>query len=535
MGLFNMSAEGDNRSEDEAMGTEEEISDSSDVEMDGEDVVIIEELTDEQKSTLAEKRKLEGNEFYKQKSYSKALEYYSEAIELCPKCCAYYGNRAATFMMLSKYDKALEDARVSLQIDPNFVKGHLREAKCHLIMGVASPAIVSYEKALALEPNNNVAISELQQAKALQQFEQQAEQAYQNQDYRKVVYCMDRCKDVSPECTKFKVLKAECLALLKRYQESQELANDLLRADGNNADAIYVRGLCLYYQDNVQKAFQHFQQVLRLAPDHQRARTAYRNAKLLNQKKEEGNEAFRTGKLTKAYDVYSEALAIDPNNVFVNSKLYCNRATVCSKTGKLQDAIEDCSKAIELDDTYTKAYLRRAKCYLDTEQYDEAVRDYEKLHKTDKSSREYRKLLQDAKLELKKSKRKDYYKVLGVTKTANEDEIKKAYRKRALLHHPDRHSSASDAEKKEEEKKFKEVGEAYSVLSDAKKKARYDSGQDLEDLDGGMGGFHHDIDPNMMFQTFFGGGGGGFHHMGGQGMGGGGGGGFPGGFSFQFG
>ena len=68
-----------------------------------------------------------------------------------------------------------------------------------------------------------------------------------------------------------------------------------------------------------------------------------------------------------------------------------------------------------------------------------------------------RQLLQEAKLELKKSKRKDYYKILGVEKTANDDEIKKAYRKRAMVHHPDRHSSASDDEKKDHETKFKEV------------------------------------------------------------------------------
>lgn len=51
----------------------------------------------------------------------------------------------------------------------------------------------------------------------------------------------------------------------------------------------------------------------------------------------------------------------------------------------------------------------------------------------------------------------------------------------ALVHHPDRHASATDEEKKEEEKKFKEVGEAYTILSDPVKKSRYDNGQDLEE------------------------------------------------------
>jgi DnaJ family protein C protein 7 len=65
--------------------------------------------------------------------------------------------------------------------------------------------------------------------------------------------------------------------------------------------------------------------------------------------------------------------------------------------------------------------------------------------------------LQEAKLELKKSKRKDYYKILGVERNANDEEIKKAYRKRAMVHHPDRHSGATDQEKKDHEQKFKEV------------------------------------------------------------------------------
>ncbi len=65
----------------------------------------------------------------------------------------------------------------------------------------------------------------------------------------------------------------------------------------------------------------------------------------------------------------------------------------------------------------------------------------------------------------------------------------------------DRHSSATEEEKKEHEKKFKEVGEAYGVLSDSKKRSRYDNGHDLEDLDGHGGFAGADIDANNIFQV----------------------------------
>lgn len=79
----------------------------------------------------------------------------------------------------------------------------------------------------------------------------------------------------------------------------------------------------------------------------------------------------------------------------------------------------------------------------------------------------------------------DYYDILGVTKGASADEIKKAYRKQALEWHPDRHKDDKEAA----EKRFKEINEAYQVLSDANKKAAYDQyGHAAFSPGGGMGG-----------------------------------------------
>lgn len=83
------------------------------------------------------------------------------------------------------------------------------------------------------------------------------------------------------------------------------------------------------------------------------------------------------------------------------------------------------------------------------------------------------------------------------------DDIKQAYKKRAMIHHPDRHANATEGERKEQERKFKELGEAYAVLSDQNKRARYDAGQDPSGDSGfGPGG----VDPNDIFASFFSGG-----------------------------
>lgn len=85
------------------------------------------------------------------------------------------------------------------------------------------------------------------------------------------------------------------------------------------------------------------------------------------------------------------------------------------------------------------------------------------------------------------STKNDYYDILGINKSASSAEIKTAYRKKALEWHPDRHQGA---DKEEAEKKFKEINEAYQVLSDANKKAAYDNyGHDAFAPGGGGSGF----------------------------------------------
>lgn len=112
--------------------------------------------------------------------------------------------------------------------------------------------------------------------------------------------------------------------------------------------------------------------------------------------------------------------------------------------------------------------------------------------------------------------KRDYYEVLGVEKTATADEIKKAYRKKAMEFHPDRNPG-----NKEAEERFKEAAEAYDVLSNPDKKARYDQFGHAG-MGGAGGGYNVDFDLNTIFERFgdlFGGGFSGFSGFGGFGGG----------------
>lgn len=420
-------------------------------------------------TVTAEAHKAEGNEYYKAGKYALAIQAYSKAVQMEPSNPTFLGNRAAAYMLIGEFQKALSDSTVANSLAPDVPK----------------------------------TIARIQQANAQLSVLGQAQQFLESNNAGMAINFLDRLeRSLSPKATiptLWRRLRAEAMLLRGESEQAGKIAMDILRYDRTDVEALILRGRVMYIDGDNTTAINHFQEALRLDPDKSIARTLFKKAKALEAAKSAGNTSFKAGRMAEADAKYTEALAIDEENKGTNAKLYSNRATCRLKLKRYDEAMQDCEKSLELDPSYQKPLITRAKVNIAMENYQVAIDDLKAALETNPEDRGLRAELKSAELELKKSQRKDYYKILGIEKDAGDSEIKKAYRRQALVNHPDKNPDDPDAEAR-----FKDVGEAYATLSDPEKKYRYDSGADLEEgpgMDGGMGGMGG-MDPNDIFRMF---------------------------------
>ncbi|KAL9114846.1 MAG: hypothetical protein Q9227_001089 [Pyrenula ochraceoflavens] len=479
----------------------------------------------------AEACKAAGNKFFKAGDYSRAISEYTKAVDADPSSPTYLNNRCAAQMSAGNYNAALSDSLRALSLSPNDSKILHRLARIYTGLGRPQEALETYDRIRDPPATVKDKTSAIGMLKVLNQAEEEASKP--NGSGSMINYALDQAdKYLGPGVTRPKhwaILRGEAalkLGNVNSLGEAQNIAMSLLRSNNADPDALVLRGRAFYAQGENDNALSHFRKALSYDPDFKAAIKYLRMVQRLDRAKNDGNAAYKAGRLAQAVDLYTQALEVDPANKGTNSKLYQNRAAARLKLKDPNNAISDCDLALKLDPSYTKARKTRANALGAAGDWDAAVKELKALEEANPNEPGLKKEIRNAELELKKSKRKDYYKILGVEKDAGDGEIKRAYRKLAIVLHPDKNPGDTNAEEK-----FKDLGEAYETLSDPTKREAYDRGDDLMDpaemFGGGMGGMGGmgggvQIDPEMLFNM-----------MGGMGGGARGGGGMPGGFRFS--
>lgn len=469
----------------------------------------------------AEKVKEQGNVAFKAAKYTVAVELYTQAIELNPLEPSYLTNRAASNMALKRFRLALEDCQMaaSLQSSAPSPKTLLRLARCQLALGSSTPALSTIGTVLALEPQNSQAVQLKDKVIALEGHVRNFGSARKRKDWAMARLALDKClQSIEGEGgdvpTEWRIWRVELELSRGSWDAANMAANDALRLNPNSPDVLALRGLVLFLTGRLSQALNHVLSALRLDPGHEQARKLRTRVKDVERLKEEGNVAFKQGKLQEAYDLYSETLdrigsvEEEGKGGQIRATLLSNRATTLLKLERHEEALVDTDASLSISPNSFKALRTRARINLHLEKYDASVADFKSAIQqattegsaTEADIRALKVDLKKAEAALKRSKTKDYYKILGLARECTEIEIKKAYRRESLIHHPDKGG---------DEEKFKLVVEANAVLSDPQRRERYDMGEDEDGMNegggmGGMGGMSH-MDLAELFSHFHGG------------------------------
>ncbi|XP_061362426.1 uncharacterized protein LOC133306165 [Gastrolobium bilobum] len=468
-----------------------------------------------------------------------------------------YSNLAATRMSLGRMRDALEDCLIAAEIDQNFLKVQLRAANCYLALGEVGGASQYFKRCLqsgtdiCVDRKSAVEASDgLQKAQKVSDFINHSAELLQRRtssDAEKALDHINEALVISSYSEKLLEMKVEALLMLCRYEEVIQLCDKTLGSAEKNAcplDAscqvtdlnnsqlskgFYFR---LWRCSMMLKAYFHLgkleeglslleQQEEKLSSINKSGRKVLDSliplaatVRELLHHKIAGNEAFQAGRHAEAVEHYTSALSCNVESRAFAAVCYCNRAAAYKVLGQITEAIADCSLAIALDGNYMKALSRRATLYEMIRDYAQAASDLARLVSllskevdnanqlgiSDRSInytndlKQNRVRFSEIEEEARKEIPLDMYLILGVEPSVSTSEIKKAYRKAALRHHPDKAGQSltrsdngddrtwkviAEEVHRDADRLFKIIGEAYAVLSDPAKRARYDAEEEM--------------------------------------------------------
>jgi len=288
----------------------------------------------------AEKYKARGNEYFSQKKYHEAAQCFTKAIDINTENHVYYSNRSACYANLEEYDKALVDAQICVDINPDWAKGYLRRGLAEFYLGKYEQAEVSYKKGLEIEPNNAQILEGLQKVK-------------------------EKLASKPAGGDREKLLQ-QALGELMKDPETADFFNDPEFTKKLEIIKKNPQKVSEYMDDpKIKKAFEVLQNKFKGKGQGQGKQDNLANAEV---EKTKGNEEYKSKNFEKAIHHYDNAIKLNPDE----PAYYNNRAAAYLELKNADKAIESCNKAIELYKSsahsdppkLAKALARKANAYV---------------------------------------------------------------------------------------------------------------------------------------------------------------------------
>lgn len=322
-------------------------------------------------------------------------------------------------MSLHRYREALGDCQQAVALpasDPN-VKTLTRMARCHFQLGDLDSARSAISRAKQIDAKDSALESLSNQVQRTSKYLEDFKKDREAKSYGMASIALDKASaEVHNLPLQWRLMRADLMLQRNQLENANSVVSDALRLHPNDPEALVVRAkVLLAMGSDLGKAIQHAQAALRADPEHKLAIQLLRKCRKLETAKEQANTAFKAGKTEEAVDLYTQALDLAKDDQDQSSAkgyravLFTNRATANAKLTNHSAAIEDCTQSISINEDNAKAYRIRARSYLATEKYEEAVFDFKKAveQSSTSESESLKRELHSAEIDLKRSKKKE--------------------------------------------------------------------------------------------------------------------------------
>uniref|UniRef100_H3A723 DnaJ homolog subfamily C member 3 n=1 Tax=Latimeria chalumnae TaxID=7897 RepID=H3A723_LATCH len=419
---------------------------------------------------------------------AEALSHYHSAVEGDPENYLTYYKRAAVYLAMGKSKSALPDLSKAIELKPDFLAARLQRGNILLKQGNTEEAKLDFEAVLQASPGNEEAQNQLSRAEELDSFIQEAEEAYERQEHVHAVDLLEKVIELSPWDPAARELRAECYIELGEFNKAILDLKPTTRLRNDNRAAFLKLSKLHYNLGEHEESLIQIRECLRLDQDDRPCFAHYKQVKKLSKQLDSAEEFIKEQRYDEAIERYEAVMKTEPDVEVYATKA---RERIChclSKSKRVEEALDLCSEAHQSDPRNIFILRDRAEAFILNEEFERAVEDYQEAREFDGENNELKEGMERAQKLLKMSKKRDYYKILGVKRNANKQEIIKAYRKLAQQWHPD--NFQGEEEKKEAEKKFIEIAAAKEVLTDPEMRQKFDAGEDPLDPENQQGGGH---------------------------------------------